>query len=344
MTIKLPQLQQSLSQSIAPIYLIAGAEPLLVQEGREMVMKAAASQGYAERELLIAEARFDWDNELMAAGAPSLFTQQKVIDLRLASGRPGKVGAKALVDWCENPAPDTVLVLSFGSWDAAARKAKWSKTIDQAGVVVEVWPLKANELPGWISRRMSAAGLSADNDAVAMLAELVEGNLLAAQQEIDKLAMLRGGESLSASDIESSVVNSSRFDGFRLAECVLRGEVVECLRVSAGLQRNDVAIQPVSAALYNELALVDGLLEVQMEGGDERTFFSRARVWPMRQGPMKMAARRLTRDQLGRAFRALATIDKQGKGQSHGNPWRTLDDLVMFLCNPRGSQIQLGAR
>jgi DNA polymerase-3 subunit delta len=339
--IKLNQLQQSLAQSIAPVYLIAGAEPLLVQEGREMVINAAASQGYAERELLVAEPKFDWDNELMAAGAPSLFTQQKVIDLHLASGRPGKTGAQALVSWCENPVPDTVLVLSFGSWEAASRKAKWSKTIDQAGVVVEVWPLKANELPGWISQRMAAAGLSADQDAIAMLAELVEGNLLAAQQEIDKLAMLRGGENLSAADIEGSVVNSSRFDGFRLAECVLRGEAAECLRVSAGLQRNDVAIQPVSAALYSELALVGGLLEVQQEGGDERTFFSRARVWPMRQGPMKMAARRLTQDQLGKAFRSLATIDMQGKGQAPGNAWRTLDELVMFLCNPRDARMQL---
>ena len=218
MSIKLPQLQQSLAQSIAPIYLIAGAEPLLVQEGRELVIEAAAKQGYDERELVVAEARFDWENELLAAGAPSLFTQRKVIDLRLASGKPGKTGSQALVSWAENPVPDTVLVLSFGSWEAASRKAKWSKTIDQAGVVVEVWPLKANELPAWISQRMSAAGLSADQDVVAMLADLVEGNLLAAQQEIDKLAMLKGGEAVTVADVEGSVVNSSRFDGFRLAE------------------------------------------------------------------------------------------------------------------------------
>jgi DNA polymerase-3 subunit delta len=339
--IKLPQLQQSLAQSIAPIYLVAGSEPLLVQEGRESIIEAARKQGYLERELLVVERGFDWENELFAAAAPSLFAQRKVIDLRLASGKPGRDGAKALVNWTEKPVSDTVLLLSFGSWEAAARKAKWSKEIDRAGVVVEIWPLKANELPGWITRRMTAAGLTAERDAVAMLAELVEGNLLAAQQEIDKLAMLKGGETLSAAAIEEAVVNSSRFDGFRLAECALRGETAECLRVSAGLQRNDIAIQPVTAALYNELALTGGLLEVRQQGGDERMYFSKARIWPTRQGPMKMAAQRLNPDHLGKVFRCLATIDLQGKGQAPGNPWRTLDTLLLYVCRPRESSLQI---
>lgn len=341
MQIRPDQLQQHLAQSIAPVYLIAGDEPLLVQEARERVIRAAAERGYLERELLVVEPRFDWDNELFAAGAPSLFTQQKVIDLRLASGKPGKPGAAALVSWVDNPVPDTVLVLSFGGWEAASRKSKWAKTVEQAGVLVEIWPLRPHELPGWISERMMAAGLGSDPEAVEMLAELVEGNLLAAQQEIDKLAMLKGGTAVTAADIEGSVVNSSRFSGFRLAECVLRGEAAESLRVTAGLQRNDVAIQPVSAALFNELALVGGLLDLQMEGGSEHTFFNRARVWPQRQGPIKMAAGRLSAEQLGKAFRALATIDMQGKGQAAGDAWQTMDDLVLFLCRPRDARVQL---
>lgn len=340
MPIKLPQLQRSLAQSIAPIYLVAGSEPLLVQEGRESIIEAARKEGFIEREVIVADRGFNWENELFSAAAPSLFAQRKVIDLRLASGKPGRDGAKALVDWAENPDPDTVLVLSFGNWDTASRKAKWSQQLDRAGVVVEIWPLKANELPGWIAQRMTAAGLNADRDAVAMLAELVEGNLLAAQQEIDKLAMLKGGEPLSAADIEEAVVNSSRFDGFRLAECALRGESAECLRVSAGLQRNDIAIQPVTAALYNELALTGGLLAVRHQGGDERTYFSKARIWPMRQGPMKMAAQRLNPDHLGQVFRCLATIDLQGKGQAPGNPWRTLDALLLYVCRPHESSLQ----
>jgi DNA polymerase-3 subunit delta len=241
-----------------------------------------------------------------------------------------------LSEWAKSPDPDIVLLLSFGNWDTASRKTKWAQALDKAGVLVEVWPLKANELPAWITKRMAVAGLKADREAVAMLAELFEGNLLAAQQEIAKLAMLGTNRQLTVDDIESAVANSARFDAFRLAECALRGDANESLRVASGLQRNHIAIQPVAAALYSELALAEGLLEAQLDGGDERGYFSRARIWPMRQGPMKLAARRMRRGDFEKAFHCLTTIDLQGKGRAAGDPWQTLDSLLVFLCQPRG--------
>ncbi len=343
MPIRLAQLPQMLAQSIAPVYLIAGAEPLLVQEGRERVIDAAGDQGFEERQLIVVDRKFSWDSDLGAAAAPSLFARRKVIDLRLASGKPGKSGAQVLTKWAEDPDPDTVLVLSFGGWDAASRKTKWAQALDRAGVLVEVWPLKPEELPGWINQRLKAAGLDADREAVVMLAELVEGNLLAAQQEIDKLALIAAGRPLSAADIEKAVASSAQFSGFRLAECALRGEAETSLRVAAGLLRNHVAIQPVVAALYNELVLTRALLEVREEGGDERTFFSRARVWPQRQAPMKMAAQRLRAADMDQAFHLLARIDLQGKGRAPGDPWRTLDALLMLLCRPRDRLLQAEA-
>lgn len=342
MTIRLDQLEQRLAKSIAPIYLLAGSEPLLVQEARQSVIAAARAQGYEEREVIVVDRGFDWQDELAAAAAPSLFASRKIIDLRLASGKPGVHGARALTDWAEKPDPDIVLVLSFGSWEAASRKSKWAKELDRAGVLVEIWPLKASQLPGWIAQRMAAAGLKADRAAVAMLAELVEGNLLAAQQEIDKLVMLGVDHVLGVADIEQAVANSAQFDGFRLAECALRGELAESLRVSAGLLRNHVAIQPVAAALYNELSLTRGLMEVRDAGGDERGYFSRARVWPMRQGPMKQAAARLAPGDMDEAFRCLSTIDLQGKGRAPGDPWMSLDSLLLFLCRPRERRLAPG--
>lgn len=342
MPIRLDQLEGRLARGIAPLYLIAGSEPLLVQEARERVIGAAGAHGFGERELVVVDRGFDWNDDLNAAGAPSLFARKKIIDLRLPSGKPGVPGAQALAAWAEAPDPDTLLVMSFGNWDTASRKSKWAQALDRAGLVVEVWPLKPNDLPGWIAQRLAAAGLKADRAAVAMLAELVEGNLLAAQQEIDKLAMLGPGRELTVTDVESAVANSSQFDGFRLAECALRGETTECLRVAAGLARNLVAIQPVAAALYSELAITQALIEVREEGGDERAFFSRARVWPARQGPIKLAAERLSARDMGRVFRCLALIDLQGKGRAAGDPWRSLDDLLLFLCRPRDHALSPG--
>jgi DNA polymerase-3 subunit delta len=269
--IKFAQLDASLEAGLKPVYLVAGAEPLLVQEAREKIVAAARTHGFEERELMQAERGFEWDSELGAASAPSLFATRKVLDLRLPSGRPGREGARALTEWAESPDDDTLLILSFGQWDAASRKSRWAQSLDRAGVVVEIWPLKPAEMPGWISQRLKSAGLAADRAAVSLLAALVEGNLLAAQQEIDKLVMAGHSGALTADDIESAVANSSRFDAFRLAECALNGDAVECLRVSSGLLRNHVHIQPVAAALYNELALTDGLKAAVVAGENERS-------------------------------------------------------------------------
>ena len=334
MPIKYQQLDRSLAGGLKPLYLVAGAEPLLVQEAREKIIDVARKQGFEERELLQVERGFDWESEMGAASAPSLFATRKIIDLRLPSGKPGREGARVLTEWAESPDENSLLVLSFGNWDAASRKTKWAQTLDKAGVLVEIWPLRPDEMPGWMAQRLKAAGLEANREAVAMLAALVEGNLLAAQQEIDKLVMAGHTGQLKAADIEASVANSSRFDAFRLAECALNGDARECLRVSAGLLRNHVYIQPVAAALYNELALTEGLKEAVRSGENERSYFGRARVWPMRQGPMKRAASRLSDEDLGLAFRCLTLIDLQGKGRAGGNPWHSLERLLVFLCNP----------
>ena len=341
MPIRLDQLDQHLARSILPIYVLAGPEPLLVQEARESVIRAARAQGFGERQVMVVDRGFDWEADLNFAAAPSLFAERKIIDLRLAGCKPGIDGAKVLTEWAETPDPDTILLLSMGDWNAASRKTKWAQSLDRAGVLVEIWPLKANELPAWISRRMMVAGLKADRAAVAMLAELVEGNLLAAQQEIDRLSLHGVKNELTAADIEEAVSNSAQFDGFRLADCALRGDAADCLRVAAGLFRNHVAIQPVAAALYSELALTCGLMEVRNQGGDERGFFSHARVWPNRQGPMKQAASRLRLSDMDQAFRCLSTIDQQGKGRASGSPWVTLDDLLLFLCSPRQHKLAL---
>ena len=214
------------------------------------------------------------------------------------------------------------------------RKLKWTCTLARAGVLVEIWPVRPNELPGGIRGRMQQAGFKPDREAVALLAELVEGNLLAAQQEIDKLVLAGNTAQVTVDDITRSVANSARFDAFRLVDCAFNGRLGECLRVASGLQRTGVAIQPVYAALYRELSVAADVRAAAASGEGEAAAFRRWRVWPARQGAIRQVMGRLSGDDFGVVFRTLSLIDRQSKGRARGDSWQTLDRLLWFICRP----------
>ena len=337
MSVKPDQLPALLERSLARVYLIAGAEPLLVQECRDEVIRAARSQGFDERTVHDVGRGFDWDRLAEDSGAPSLFSSRRILDVRLPTGKPGPDGAKALLALAEDGDPDVLLLVTSGEWGVAMRKLKWTSGLARAGVLVEIWPVKPHELPGWIRERMVRAGLRPDAEAVNLLAELVEGNLLAAQQEIEKLLLLDRGPKVTAADVSRSVGNSARFDAFRLVECALQGRLGECLRVAGGLQRTDVPIQVVAGALYHELTVTDRVRAAVEKGESEQAAFGRLRVWQTRQGPVRQAMGRLSADDFGDSFRALSLIDRQGKGRARGDVWETLDRLLWFLCDPRAA-------
>lgn len=334
MVLRPEQLPAALDRGLAPVYLLAGAEPLLLQECRDQVIRAAQAAGYAERNVYETHARFDWAQLGEASAAPSLFSSLSILDVRLPTGKPGQDGARALTELAENPDPDTLLLVSSGEWSKAIRNLKWARSLAAAGVLVEIWPVRPNELPGWIRARMRAVGLQPDNEAVALLAELVEGNLLAAQQEIDKLLLAGFTGRLAAGDITRAVANSARFDSFRLVDCALLGRLDECLRVASGLERTGTAIQLVYAAMYKEMGVADAVRSAVDAGEQEGAVFQRMRVWPQRQNAIRQALRRLSSDDFGAVFRGLALVDQQSKGQAPGEPWQTLDRLLWFLCDP----------
>lgn len=332
MPLKLEQLEGQLAKGLSPLYLLGGPEPLILQECRDKVLAKAAAEGFAERQLLEAGARFDWAQLTEAGGTLSLFAQRRIIDLRLPSGKPGMAGAKALNAWADSPDPDTLLIVSCDQWDASSRKAKWAQTLDRAGTRVDIWPVKAEELPRWISARMQAAGLEPEREAVMVLAERLEGNLLAAQQEIDKLVLLNGAGPVSVDDVLEAVANSSRFDGFLLADRILEGNVADGLRVAQGLQRTGVAIQMVSGALVNSLRKVEGYRLAMGAGENESVVFRQLQVWQARQGVFREAARRINGKRLADAWYRLAEIDRQSKGRAAGDPWHSLNEYVRALC------------
>jgi DNA polymerase-3 subunit delta len=334
MAVNSEQLPALLTRSLAPVYLVAGSEPLLIQECRDQVIHTAQQQGFAERKVFDVIGKFDWDSLGEDAAELSLFSSHKIIDVRLPTGKPGLAGSKALVEMVEAQNPDILLLVSCGQWDTSSRKSKWAAKLARAGVLVEIWPVKPNQLPQWIRKRMVAAGLKPEPEAIALLAELVEGNLLAAQQEIDKLLMQGLEGRVTADDINRAVADSSRFDAFRLVECVLMGKLGECLRVSSGLQRTGVAIQPVSGALHRELTVADNVRSAVQAGENESSVFSKLRIWPARQAPINQAVRRLSKYDFEESFRALTRIDLQSKGRAPGDPWQSLDRLLWKLCDP----------
>ena len=340
MAVNADQLPTLLSRSLEPVYLVAGDEALLVQECRDQIIEAARKQGYLERDVYQVEGRFDWSSIAVDSAAPSLFSAQKIVDIRLPAGKPGKDGAKVLGALANSPDPDRLLLVSCGQWSAASRKTKWAGTLAKHGVLVEIWPVKPNQLPNWIRNRMLKAGLDPDPDAVLLLSDLVEGNLLAAQQEIDKLLLLNQGSAVTAQLIRQSVANSARFDSFRLVECSLQGQLDECLRVVSGLQRMNTPIQIVVGALYRELSLAGTVGAAIRSGEKESSVFRKFNVWSARQGPMKAAIRRLSAYDLDDSYRSLALIDRQSKGRAAGDPWQTLDRLLWHLCEPGAVALQ----
>jgi len=337
------QLSSHLAKSLAPVYLLAGAEPLLLQECRDHIFRAAQDQGFAERNVHDVTVKFDWERLTEDSAALSLFSSRKIVDIRLPTGRPGRDGSPVLVEMAKAADPDILLVVSCGQWATSMRKSKWATVLAKSGVLVEIWPVKPHQLPRWIRDRMAVAGLQPEPEAVSMLADLVEGNLLAAQQEIDKLVLLDQGSRVTADDVTRAVADSSRFDAFRLVDCVLSGRLAESLRVASGLQRTDVAIQAVSGALYKELTLAETVRSAVRSGESESAVFGRFRIWPARQTAMRQALGRLSKSDFDASFRTLSLIDRQSKGRAPGDAWQTMDRLLVNLCDPAASGMRGGS-
>ncbi|WP_457669894.1 DNA polymerase III subunit delta, partial [Thiolapillus sp.] len=250
MRLRLEQLESHLAGELAPVYVVTGDEPLQLGETADAIRAAARQAGYLSREIFEADARFDWNRLAEEASALSLFAEQKIIDLRLPSGKPGTVGGKALVSYCENLPQDTLLLLTLPKLPLTS---KWMKALDKAGVVIQVWPVDERQLSRWVQQRMRMAGLQAEPGVAEMLAEQTEGNLLAARQEIEKLALLFGHEKITQEQAAAALSDSSRFDVYALVDAALAGKAQRCTRIIAGLRAEGVPLPVVLWALAREV-------------------------------------------------------------------------------------------
>jgi DNA polymerase-3 subunit delta len=338
MQLKPEQLDGHLRKQLAPVYFISGDEPLRVMEAADAVRAAAREQGYSEREVLSVEAGFDWGRLDAAAGSMSLFAERRLVDLRLPGGKPGDAGGKALRAWAGQPPEDTLLLVTAGKLEPAARKSKWLQALDSAGVVVLVWPLDAQQFPAWVKRRMQQRGLEPTADAVALLAGRVEGNLLACVQEIDKLYLLRGAGPVTGEDIAEAVADSARYDVFSLVDAALAGDGVRTVRMFQGLRGEGTPSAVVLWALAKEVRQLAAMARLVAAGQAVPKVLAQYRVWQNRKAVVGRALQRLARrdGDAARLLRRCALVDRVIKGQAAGNEWDELLQLLLQLAGLKG--------
>lgn len=334
MVIGLSQFDRHLSEAKAlkPVYLLASSEPLLLIEAADRLRLRARELGYSERDVLNVESAFDW-NELARAGASlSLFASQRILDLRLPTGKPGTEGAAAIVEYCRNANASDVLIINAMEWDKKSA-GKWVQAVEQVGLFVQIDPIYLNALPAWIAERARSRQLQLSPQAALALCDRVEGNLLAAAQEIDKLLLLAEGRSVDVDTLQELVADSARYDVFTLAEAALAGDASRVRRVLAGLQAEGEQVAGLLGWLISSLTLLLRVAMVpraQVEASlkDQRVFGTRLKAYSsaLARGDLAFWERRLAE---------LAQVDRLSKGRGDGDPWLALERVLLSAADRR---------
>lgn len=332
MRLRPEQLSAQLQKQLLPVYLVFGDEPLQHNEACDSIRQQAREQGFSTREVLEVGSGFDWSELAAEADAFSLFAEKKIIDLRIPSGKPGREGGKALSDYCARPPEDTILLIGMPKIDKQSQSSKWFKNVSDAGASIQVWPIDAKQLPRWISQRLAQAGLQADRDAVQLLADRVEGNLLAAHQEIQKLLLSHEGGQLNAEQMLKAVADSARYDVFELSNTALRGDSARTLRILEGLRGEGVAMPVILWALHRDISILANLSVDTAKGLGMEQALGRHRLWGDHKTLLKNALPRKKTPQWLQLLSDCQQADAAIKGADPNNPWQLLESISIKLC------------
>jgi DNA polymerase-3 subunit delta len=339
MQLRPEQLQQHLQRELLPLYLVFGDEDLLVQETCDAIRARCREQGCNEREVLTVEgANFDWNILAGISCEMSLFADRKLIELRIPSGKPGTEGSKALQQYLENPSPDNILLIVAGKIDKQSTNTKWFKALDKAGATVQVYQVKPGQLPRWMQQRLQQAGLQIDADALQLLCDQVEGNLLAAVQEIEKLRLLTGGDRISAEHIHQSVADNARYNLFNLVDHACAGEAAAAFRIFNGLRAEGTDSLTLVWVLSREIRL---LYQCQLELGKGQPMnrvFQAQRIWDSRKPMVSAALSRHSLASLTELLQQITLADHCAKGLADGDPWDRLSSVLLNLATRPQSQ------
>ena len=343
MKLNATQLQRQLSKGLAPVYVVSGDDPLLTGESADLIRSACRTAGSEERLVFHVDRSFDWGQVREASNSLSLFAQQRLIELRIPGGKPGDEGAKTLLAWLDNPPPDTTLLISLPRLDGSAQRSKWAKALidHQHTCFVQVWPIDAQQLPEWMRSRLAAAGLHATPDALDLLSIRVEGNLLAAAQEIEKLKLFCEGGQLDLETVQQAVADSARFDIFKLTDALLQGDAQHALRILQGLRGEGVEAAVILWAISRELRSLHSMAHELGRGIPQDKVFASQRppIWDKRKPLLSRALQRHPTRNWANLLRLAQQADEQIKGQAAGSAW---DTFALILMQAAGTRLPLG--
>ena len=325
------QLSAHLERELKPVYVVYGDEPLLVIEAADVIRATARRNGFDEREVLTAISGFNWIELHHASGNMSLFGGRKLIDLRIPTGKPGRDGSEAIQAYCKNPSPDALLLVTLPGLDWTEEKAVWLKALTEAGVAIKLIPPNLAELPNWIADRLRRQQQSADQEGLRFIAERVEGNLLAAHQEILKLGLLYPAGELTLQQVQKAVLNVARYDLDGLREALLAGDVARLTRTLDGLQQEGEPPPLVLWAMTEEVRALAQVRTGLKAGKPLDAMLKEARIWGSRQSLFKRALQRIDDVTANAALAHSANIDRMIKGIGAGDVWNEFLRLGLSL-------------
>ncbi len=320
-------LPRQLAKGLSPLYVIHGDALLLAIEAADAIRFAARQAGFNERDILIAEQYFEWAELKNSALSVSLFSPRKVIDLRIPSGKPGVEGAQALQEHCAQLNADTLTLISLPHLDGTAYKSKWFSALEQHGIVISADEISLAALPNWIATRLKRQQQMTDADTLSFLAQRVEGNLLAAFQEIQKLALLFPAGELSFEQVKDSVMDVARYDISKLSEAMLTGDVARFSHILEGLRAEGTATVLILWTLADDIRNLAKVSRALQQHGNLANALREARIWGVKQKLIERAARRFSPQFTQRALVQAAKIDKLIKGLRSGDVW---DELLQL--------------
>ncbi len=332
MQLKLDYLPDHLARGVRPLYVVHGDEPLLALEAGDAIRAAARAAGAAERDVLVAEPGFRWDAFLAVNANASLFGDRKFVDLRIPSGKPGVEGGRALEAFAARPNPDHVTLITLPRLDRATQASAWFAALAGAGATVAVYPVEREALPRWIADRLARQRQRASAETLAFLADRCEGNLLAARQEIEKLALLLPEGALEHAAVEAAVADVARYDVFELSEAWLAGDATRAVRVLRALEAEGEAATLAVWQFAEDVHALAAVTTLMRNGTPAAAAVRTARVWGRRQAAMERAARRVAPSLVAPLLVAAAALDALAKGIGRGNAWDDLETAALALA------------